>query len=119
MKEDITEILSPELCAIKIFEISGAKFDPDVAAGLWPRILQHKWLMSEKLGRDAGLRVACIDFIENMEQASEEYLAYKQRDILNEMGAQTIGKGIWDTISDSQPPKQLVQRKIILPLTEK
>ena len=119
MKEDITEILSPELCAIKIFEISGAKFDPDIAAGLWPRILQHKWLMSEKLGRDVGLRVACIDFIENMEQASEEYLAYKQRDILNEMGAQTIGKGIWDTISESQPPKQLVQRKIILPLTEK
>ena len=35
----------------------------------------------------------------------------------NEMGAQTIGRDIWDTISDSQPPKQLVQRRIILPLT--
>ena len=43
---------------------------------------------------------------------------YKRRDILNEMGAQTIGREVWDTISDSQPPKQLVQRRIILPLTE-
>jgi SpoVK/Ycf46/Vps4 family AAA+-type ATPase len=34
------------------------------------------------------------------------------------MGAQTISREIWDTISDSQPPKQLVQRRIILPLTE-
>jgi len=25
--------------------------------------------MSEKLGRDVGLRVACIDFLENIEQA--------------------------------------------------
>jgi SpoVK/Ycf46/Vps4 family AAA+-type ATPase len=34
------------------------------------------------------------------------------------MGAQRIGREIWDTISDSQPPKQLVQRRIVLPLTE-
>ena len=118
MNEDLMDILSPELCASKIFEISGTKFDPDTAADLRPKILQHKWLMSEKLGRDAGLRVACIDFIENMEQAREEYLAYKQRDILNEMGAQTISKELWDTISDSQPPKQIVQKRIILPLTK-
>ena len=52
MNEDLTEALSPELCASKIFEISGTKFDPDAAADLWPRILQHKWLMSEKLRRD-------------------------------------------------------------------
>ena len=118
MNENLTETLSPELCTSKIFEISGTKFDPDPAADLWPKILQHKWLMSEKLGRDVGLHVACIDFLENMEQAREEYLAYKQRDILNEMGAQTISKELWDTISDSQPPKQIVQKRIILPLTK-
>jgi transitional endoplasmic reticulum ATPase len=116
--ENLRETPSPELCVSKIFEISGAKFDPETAADMWPRIFQHKWLMSEKLGRDVGLRVACIDFIENMEQARKEYLAYKRRDTLAEMGAQTIRKEIWNTISDSQPPKQIVQRKIILPLTE-
>jgi SpoVK/Ycf46/Vps4 family AAA+-type ATPase len=117
VNEDLPNIISSELCVSKIFEISGTKIDSDIAAELWPRILQHKWLMSEKLSRDVGLRVACIDFLENMEQAQEEYLAYQQRDILNEMGAQTMSQKLWDTISESQPPKQIVQKRIILPLT--
>jgi len=117
VNEDLPNTISSEISASKIFEISGTRIDSDIATELWPRILQHKWLMSEKLSRDVGLRVACIDFLENMEQAREEYLAYQQRDILNEMGAQTISQKLWDTISDSQPPKQIVQKRIILPLT--
>ncbi|MGA3113889.1 MAG: AAA family ATPase [Syntrophobacteraceae bacterium] len=117
MNANMSEAPSEEECASKIFEMSGVKFEPEIAADLWAKIDQHKWLLSEKLGRDVGLRTACVDFLENMEQAVNEYLSYKRRDILNEMGAQTFGLEIWDTISDSQPPKQLVQRRIILPLT--
>ena len=117
--ENFPDALAPEACAAQILEISGTNFEPEAAAELWPRIVQHKWLMSEKLGRDVGLRVACIDFLENMEQADKEYLAYKKQDVLDEMGAQSISRDRWDTISDSQPPKQIVQRKIILPLTER
>ena len=113
-----SEMPSPEVCASKIFEISGTKFEPEIAADLWPKILQHKWLMSEKLHRDVGLRTACTDFLENMEQALKEYMDYKRRDILADMGAQIISRDIWNTISDSQPPKMLVQRRIILPLME-
>jgi SpoVK/Ycf46/Vps4 family AAA+-type ATPase len=101
-----------------IFELSGVEFEPDMASDMWSKIMQHKWLLSEKVGRDVGLRTACIDFLENMEQAPSEYMTYKQKDVLNEMGAQAMRKESWDTISDSQPPKQLVQRKIILPLIE-
>jgi transitional endoplasmic reticulum ATPase len=118
MNEELTNMSTPEVVAGKIFECSGARLEPEVAGDLWPRILQHKWLMSEKLGRDVGTRVACIDFLENMEQAREEYLAYKQHDLLNEMGALAIGKDVWDTIADSQPPKQIVQKRIVLPLTQ-
>jgi len=118
VNKDTPETPTPDECSSKIFELCGSKFDTDVAAEFWPRIMQHKWLMSEKLGRDVGLRTACIDFIENMEQAHKEFVAYKQPDLLNEMGAQTVSRKIWDTISDSQPPKQLVEQKIILPLTE-
>lgn len=118
MDKVILETPSPEECASTIFEISGTKFDPDIAADLWSKILQHKWLMSEKLGRDVGVRTACIDFLENMEQALKEYMDYKRKDILTELGAQIVSREIWDTISDSQPPKQLVQRRIILPLKE-
>ena len=118
MSQDIEQTMEPEECMSKIFEISGAKFEPDLAFDLWPKILQHKWLLSEKLGRDVGLRVACIDFLENKEQALNEFMNYKRMDLLKEMGALTISREIWDTISDSQPPKQLVQRRIILPLTQ-
>lgn len=118
MIDGTSESPSPEICASKIFEISGSKFEPEVAAEIWPKILQHKWLLSEKLERDVGLRTACIDFLDNMEQAHREYMAYERADILAEMGAQRISREIWETISESQPPKQLVQRKIILPLTE-
>ena len=119
MNNQPVEEMSPDMCAAKIFEISGEKFAPEIAAELWPKILKHKWLLSEKLRRDVGLRTACIDYIDNMEQAHKEFMAYQRKDILAEMGAQTISREVWDTISDSQPPKKLVQRKIILPLTEK
>lgn len=112
------ETLSPEECTARIFELSAVEFEPEIAVDLWANILKHKWLLSEKLGRDVGLRTACIDFLENMEQAPAEYLTYQQKNLLSEMGAQTIGKELWDSISDSQPPKQLVQRRIILPLME-
>jgi SpoVK/Ycf46/Vps4 family AAA+-type ATPase len=118
MNDNPLELLAPEECATRIFELSGVEFEPAIAADLWSRIFKHKWLLSEKLGRDVGLRTACIDFLENMEQAPEEYLSYRRKTILDEMGAQTISRELWDTISDSQPPKQLVQRRIILPLME-
>jgi SpoVK/Ycf46/Vps4 family AAA+-type ATPase len=118
MNNNPLELLSPEECRNKILELSGVEFESDIAIDLWSNIFKHKWLLSEKLGRDVGLRTACIDFLENMDQAPEEYLNYQQKNILNEMGAQTISRKIWDTISDSQPPKQLVQRRIILPLME-
>jgi len=41
MKEDIPETLSPEECAGKIFELSGVKFEPDIALDLWGKILQQ------------------------------------------------------------------------------
>ncbi len=118
MNDNPPEMLSPEECKNRIFELSGVVFDLDVCADLWPKILRHKWLLSEKLGRDVGLRTACIDFLENIEKAPDEYVTHQRKSILYEMGAQTIGREIWDTISDSQPPKQLVQRRIILPLME-
>jgi len=118
MNDNQQEIPSPEECTSRIFELSGTRFEPEIAANLWSQILNHKWLLSEKVGRDVGFRTAGIDFLENMEQAPDEYKTYRDKDILNEMGAQTIGREKWDTISDSQPPKQLVQRRIILPLTE-
>ena len=56
MNNNSMETELPEIYASKVFEICGMKFDPKMAADLWPKILQHKWLLSEKLGRDVGER---------------------------------------------------------------
>ena len=47
-------------------ELAGVKLRPAEARAEWPRVLEHKWLVSERLGRDVGLRVAALDYFENV-----------------------------------------------------
>ena len=47
-------------------ELAGVRLRPAEALAEWPRILEHKWFMSERLGRDVGLRVAALDYFENV-----------------------------------------------------
>ncbi|GAB6037753.1 hypothetical protein JCM15519_23120 [Fundidesulfovibrio butyratiphilus] len=117
MINKIFESPSKEICVGKIFEASGAKFDADVAVGLWQKIMRHKWILSEKLNRDVGFRIACNDFLENI-GTDEELATHNQEKLLVQMGARTISRDVWDTISDTQPPKRLIQKRIILPLVE-
>jgi hypothetical protein len=37
-----------------------------VVAENWRAIEQHKWLLSERLGRDVGSQVAALDYFENI-----------------------------------------------------
>ena len=46
--------------------LAGVKLSPAEARAEWPRVLEHKWFVSERLGRDIGLRVAAIDYFENV-----------------------------------------------------
>ena len=48
-------------------ELTGVYVAADEARDLWPRLLDHKWFMSERMGRDVGFRVAAIDFFEHVE----------------------------------------------------
>jgi hypothetical protein len=32
----------------------------------WRGILEHKWLLSERVGRDVGLRTAVVDYFDNV-----------------------------------------------------
>ena len=48
--------------------LTGVTLGVTEACGLWPRIVEHKWFLSERLGRDVGLRVAAIDYLENIER---------------------------------------------------
>ncbi|MGD8963412.1 MAG: AAA family ATPase [Desulfobacterales bacterium] len=108
---------SPEDYAAHIFEISGHKIDTELAPDLWSKIMHHKWVLSEKIGRDIGIKVACIDFIENIDSVENSLHDAQKIKQLNRMGAQILDKSAWDTISESQPPKQIVDKRIVLPLT--
>jgi hypothetical protein len=47
-------------------ELAGVRLNPAEARAEWPRVLEHKWLISERLSRDVGLRVAALDYFENV-----------------------------------------------------
>lgn len=47
-------------------QLAGVKISADEARAVWPRIQDHKWYVSERLGRDVGLRVAAVDYFENI-----------------------------------------------------
>jgi transitional endoplasmic reticulum ATPase len=116
--EIVSDIPGGEDYTTFIFECTGQKFEPEIAGDLWPKILQHKWLLSEKLGRDVGTKVACLDFMENVEPMHGDDHDAKGIQLLKELGAQMVDQSVWDTISETQPPKQVVRKEIILPLTE-
>lgn len=115
--EIVADIPAPEDCASTLFDYSGRKVDPEIAAELWIHILQHKWLLSEKLGRDVGIKVACLDYIENNDSIRTELRETERENLLKELGARLVDRSVWDTISETQPPKELVNKRIILPLT--
>src|SRR4051812_48492222 len=47
-------------------ELAGVQLSQREAGRLLPRILEHKWYISEQLGRDVGLHAAVVDYIENV-----------------------------------------------------
>ena len=47
-------------------ELAGVRLAPAEARAEWQRVLEHKWFVSERLGRDVGLRVAALDYFENV-----------------------------------------------------
>lgn len=52
--------------ARELSRVAGVRVSPRVAREALPRILEHKWYVSERLGRDVGLRVAAVDYFENI-----------------------------------------------------
>ena len=61
-------------------QLTGVKLSRSEADRVWGSLLDHKWYLSERLGRDVGLRVAAVDYLENIYQAPP--LTYKRRDML-------------------------------------
>ncbi len=52
----------------RLKSLAGVELSRERAREVWPRLLEHKWYLSERLGRDVGLRVAAVDYFENIER---------------------------------------------------
>ncbi|WP_319547901.1 AAA family ATPase [Desulfogranum marinum] len=116
--EILSDVPMPEECASRILEYSGREVAPQGGQNLWQKILQHKWVLSEKLGRDVGTHVSCLDFMENIEFRDHTSQESEKIQFLKKRGAMRIDRDIWETISETQPPKKIVNKRIILPFTE-
>ena len=54
------------------------RLTPAEARQVWPQVLEHKWYLSERAGRDVGLRAAALDYFKNVRRIAK-------RDELREM----------------------------------
>jgi len=52
---------------IALCELADVKLSKKEAIETFERIVDHKWYVSERLGRDVGMRVAAIDYFENIQ----------------------------------------------------
>ena len=50
-------------------QLAGVELSSSEARAVWPSVLEHKWYLGERLGRDVGLRVAAVDYFENVQPA--------------------------------------------------
>jgi hypothetical protein len=77
----IEEVLSeyPKDQQRTLRKLAGVKLSEAEARGAWPKVLEHKWFLSERLGRDVGLRVAAIDYFENIQPPRSSSLFHTMR----------------------------------------
>jgi hypothetical protein len=64
IEKTLKQNLTAEQMLLK--EITGAQLSKEEALELQKKIDDHKWYVSEKLGRDVGLKVAAVDYLENI-----------------------------------------------------
>lgn len=65
----IEKIINEQASKEQVFlqQMFGEKIEKTTAENFLERILDHKWYVSERLGRDIGLPVAALDFVANIE----------------------------------------------------
>ena len=70
----IEKTLKQNLTAEQMFlkKFTGSKLSGEEARRLFDRIKDHKWYVSERLGRDVGLKVAAVDYLENIDESGND-----------------------------------------------
>ena len=90
--ELVADISIPGECYSRILDYGDDKLEPKLATKLWIHILRHKWFLSEQLGRDVGIKVACLDYIENADSIHTALDETERDHLLKELRAR-LGEG--------------------------
>ena len=71
----IDKTIQPQLTGLQrtLNALAGVNLSVMEARQTFPYIQDHKWFVSEQLGRDIGWRVAAIDYFENIYQSRGEF----------------------------------------------
>ena len=116
---DLAQIeLETNECREWLAQLGGNHLESSHFDDLARKIQEHKWYLSEKLGRDVGCKVAALDLVENGEPMEIEIPEIADIQIIKTFGGRKVEACAWETISETQPPKQIVSKRIILPLQE-
>lgn len=67
----IDKAIQPQLTGLQrtLNALAGVNLSVKEARQTLPYLQDHKWYVSEQLGRDVGWRVAVIDYFENIDQS--------------------------------------------------
>ncbi len=76
-----------------VFSLIGVRLDEQKARADWKSILEHKYLMSEKLGRNVGIRVAALDFYTNIKRGIQKTMLINP-ETLSDAVEQSITDGL-------------------------
>lgn len=77
----IEKTLKQNLTAEQMFlkEFAGGRLTNEEARRLFEKIADHKWYVSERLGRDVGLKVAAVDYLENIHESGNDSTGQNRR----------------------------------------
>ncbi len=98
--EVMPNVAIPGQCTSRILDNGGDKLDSEIVAELWTHIQRHKWFLSEQLGRDVGIKVACLDYIENTDSMQTALEEVERDRLLKELGAR-LGEGFDSIVRES------------------
>ena len=59
--------------------LTGKTLASKEAENVWSAVQNHKWLVSRRLGRDIGLRVAAVDYLENFHKPETFFANFIKR----------------------------------------
>jgi len=79
--ERLRENKGDELYIDLLQALTHKRFSIDEARQLWNEIIVHKYYMSEKLGRNVGIKVAVLDYLDNHSGRVKDFQLLPEKDL--------------------------------------